>query len=349
MPVNVRQAKDAARAWVAQEAAHLPGFAGAFFHGSIAWLPDDAPLPPASDVDVIVVRDAPGPQTKLGKLRSRDVILDVSALLDADLRSPAHVLSQYHLAGSLRAASIIADPSGRLTALQAAVARDYAKRRWVAARCAHARAKVERNLRSWHESDPLSDQVTAWLFAAGVTTHVLLVAGLRNPTVRRRYLAVRDLLADYGRRDFYAPLLGLLGCAALTQAQAEHHLAALADAFDAAAATIRTPFSFAADISDLARPIAIDGSRELIAAGNHREAVFWLVATYARCQMVLAHDAPPATYAQHDRGFRALLADLGIASPADLRDRTAQVAALLPDVWMMAEAIMAANPEIEDG
>ena len=35
-------------------------------------------------------------------------------------------------------------------------------------------------------------------------------------------------------------------------------------------------------ITPAARPIAIDGSRELIEAGAHREAVFWIVATFAR-------------------------------------------------------------------
>jgi hypothetical protein len=62
--------------------------------------------------------------------------------------------------------------------------------------------------------------VTAWLFATGVTTHVLLVAGLKNPTVRQRYVATRELLADYGRVDFYETLLELLGCAQMSRARA---------------------------------------------------------------------------------------------------------------------------------
>jgi hypothetical protein len=33
-----------------------------------------------------------------------------------------------------------------------------------------------------------------------VTTHVLLVAALRNPTVWLRYLAVRDVLSDLKSR-----------------------------------------------------------------------------------------------------------------------------------------------------
>ena len=60
----------------------------------------------------------------------------------------------------------------------------------------------------------------------------------------------------------------------MSRAQAEHHLVALADAFDAAKEVIKTPFFFASDISNLARRISIDGSRELIARVHHRDVVF---------------------------------------------------------------------------
>ncbi len=47
--MRVQQAKDIARQWVQEKGAELPGFAGAFFHGSINWLADDADLPASSD------------------------------------------------------------------------------------------------------------------------------------------------------------------------------------------------------------------------------------------------------------------------------------------------------------
>lgn len=224
----------------------------------------------------------------------------------------------------------------------------YAKRQWVYRRCEHARDKIRENLQLLDRSEPFHDQVIAWVFPIGVTTHVLLVAGLRNPTVRRRYVAARQLLADYGHLAFYEPLLELLGCAQLSRARVEQHLAALADVFDAAKDVVKTPFPFASDISALARPIAIDGSRELIARGSHREAVFWIVVTYSRCQKVLYHDAPAEMSERFAPGYRHLLGDLDITSFADLQQRADQVKGLLPRVWEVAEAIMAANREIED-
>ena len=345
--VSVGQARAVARRWVTEEASRLPGFAGAFFHGSVLGLPDEAPLPPASDVDVMVVLADPNPPEKLGKLEYRGVLIEASYLPLDHLQSPEQILGQYHLAGSFRAQSVILDPTGTLIPLQLAVARDFAKRRWVERRCEHALDKIASG--SWLDpADPFHDQVVGWLFPTGITTHVVLVAGLRNPTVRTRFLTARALLTDYHHLDFYNTLLDLLGCTTMTRQQAVGHLAVLTVAFDAAKEIIKTPLFFASDISEVGRPIAIDGSQELIERGDHREAIFWMVATSCRCQKVFFHDAPAATYERFDAGFRALLADLGIMSFADLQRRTDELRRFLPELRAEAAAIMAANPDVED-
>jgi hypothetical protein len=237
------------------------------------------------------------------------------------------------------------DPKGWLEPLHEWVAQDFAKARWVLLRCNDARERVLRNLASVDPGGPFPAQVTSWLFGTGVTTHVVLTAGLRNPTVRRRYETVRELLAEYDRLDFYEELLAFLGCAEMSQQRVEQHLAALEPAFDRAGAAVRSPFFFASDLSPIGRRIAIDGSREMIERGAHREAVFWIVATYARCMTVFEADAAELV-ASYEPGFRALLADLGIVTMADIVRRANEVEAFLPAVWKIAMAIVEANPEI---
>jgi hypothetical protein len=344
----VKDAKEIAREWVVKNTRDMPGYRGAFFHGSTTWICDDAALPTSSDLDVLIVRDEPVPTDKPGKLVVHDVLLDISYLPRHELATAELVLSNSHLAGSFRKPSVIADPFGWLTNLNTVVARGFAKRQWVIRRCEHARNKVLLNLESVDQSRPVHEQVVPWLFATGVTTHILLTAGLRNPTVRQRYLAVRQLLNDYRRPSFYDDLLELLGCANMSRERVEVHLGALTSAFNSAKSVVKTPFLFAADISDLGRPIAIEGSRELIAQGDHREAVFWMVATYSRCQQIFYADAPAEKKDIFTLGYMALLADLGITSLADLNRRCDEVRAFLPLVWEEAEAIIAANPEIED-
>jgi hypothetical protein len=343
--VLVHQAKDIARQWVEENASQIPGFAGAFFHGSINWLAGDDVLPPTSDLDLMVVVDDP-PPVKLGKFLYRDVLLEVSFYPSAALRSPEEVLGQSHMAGSFRGQSVIADPTGWLTHLQEAVRKDYARERWVRQRCAYARDKALRYLGSAQVSAPFYEQVMRWLFGTGLWTHVLLAAGLENPTVRRRYATARALLAAYGHLDLYEVLLENLGCAWMRREHVARHLAPLAKALDAAKEAIRSPVPFASDLGDGARPIAIEGSRALIATGDHREAVFWVAVTYSRCQWVLDHDAPRAVFDRFDPGYRDLIGDLGIASPSDLALRAEQAKQLLPRVWAAAEAIVAANPKI---
>lgn len=345
--MKVEQARETARRWVIEEASGIPAFCGAYTAGSTNWLPDDADLATTSDFDIMVVLTDPNQASRRGKFRYRDVLLEASYLRDDQLRSSDVVLSDYHLAPSFRTTNILLDPSGHLTALRATVCRDYAKRQLVRQRCANARDSSLRHLGSINEGTPLHDQVIAYLFGAGVTTHVLLAAGLRNPTVRARYVALRELLVDYDLVEFHETILELLGSARMSRERVARHLDTLTDSFDAAAKAIKTPFPFASDLSDIARPIAIDGSLELIDRGYHREAMFWIAVTHSRCQKVLSSDALGELPQKFSDSYRDLLGDFGITSSADVRRRGMEVERLLPRVWEAAERIMGANQQIE--
>lgn len=215
-----------------EEAPKIPGFWAAYTAGSTNWLPADAELTATCDLDIMVVLADRNQPAARRKFVYHDVLLEVSYLRQDQFQSPGHFLSDYHLAPSLHTAKIIFDPFGHLAPLRAVVSREYARRRWVRRRCARARGKVLASLRSVSANAALDDQVTACLFAAGITTHVLLVAGLRNPTVRTRYVAVRDLLAAYGYHEFHETLLELLGSARLSRERVAGHVTALADVFD---------------------------------------------------------------------------------------------------------------------
>jgi hypothetical protein len=345
--MRIKEARDAARRWVIEEASGVPGFCGAYTAGSTNWLPDNAELTTASDLDVMVVLADQNQTRRRHKFLYGDALLEVSYLSNDQLQSSDQVLSDYHLAPSFRTTEILLDPSGYLTALLTTVRRDYAKRLWVSRRCTNARNKVLQYLSSVREEAPLHNQVIAWLFAAGITTHILLVAGLRNPTVRSRYAAVRELLGDYGHLDLHESLLDLLGVARMSREPVGQHLAPLTEIFDRAKHTIKTPFAFATDISEKARPMTIDGSLEMIKRGYHREAMFWIAVTHSRCQEVMWRDAPAGVAPAFRDGYRELVNDLCVPSAKEVRKRCAEIELTLPRVWQLAEAIIAANHEIE--
>lgn len=341
----VGMARDAARDWLARSAREFNGYRGAYLAGSTCWLPDETPLTPGTDTDVMVVV---GEETaKPGKFVFHDVLLEVSLVPWTEVRSAAAILGDYHLAPSFRSGAILDDPTGELRRLQRCVVREYASRVWVARRLDMVQRKIVAGLDNMHPDAPFHQQVIEWVFPTGVTAHLILVAALRNPTVRKRYVAAKAVLTAYGLADRYPLLLHLLGCEAMTREPAQRHLDALGAVFDATAAVIApdSALAFATDLHPESRVIASDGMQELIDDGLHREAVFWFVVTYARCLTALAADAPD----QLDRwqpGFRDLLAELGIRSFSDIRHRSESVRARLPELRALADEIMTRNPEI---
>jgi hypothetical protein len=166
---------------------------------------------------------------------------------------------------------------------------------------------------------------------------------MRNPTVRRRYSAAREVLQLAGRPEVHDLLLRMLGCEAMSKGRVEHHLDRMAEAFDRAVPAVQSDFPFASDISELARPVAVDGSRELIEAGEHREAMFWIAATFARCMAVLHRDERAE---EIEAGFRELMRDLVGEGFVDLKRRTAEIEAFVPDLMALASQLIAANPDV---
>jgi hypothetical protein len=315
--VTIGEARAVARRWLGAHAGAIPGYRGAYLVGSTATAPDTAPLSPFSDVDVMVVTgDDPG--TKPGKQVYEGALLEISylpwsAVTGAD--------GDYHVAAGLRAGAILDDPTGGLRAAHERIARDFAAPEAVLRRCAHVRQRIETPLRTLDLAQPWPRLVLAWVFPTGVTAHLPLVAALRNPTVRLRYVAVREVVPASVHDD----LLRLLGSADLTASRVRAHVDRLAPTFDAAAATQHSPYPFSSDISAAARPIAIDGSHALVDRGDHREAMFWIVVTYARCHQILGTG--------HDAAFDAAVADLGIRGPDDIARRAAAVLDHLPALW----------------
>jgi len=332
--VLVGQARAVARDWVLSAAAGEPPFRGAFVSGSAAYLPATAELPATSDVDVVVVTAGRQPPPKLGKFVHGGVLLDVSYGSWSAITSAKAVAKSYVFAPALAAAeTVLADPTGRLSTLHRVIAPGFATPAAVADRVDDVLARVERNLDAVDPSAPWPEQVLA-VFPLSLPTQVPLVAALRPPTVRLRYLRAREVTSA----ATYESLLRLLGCADVSAPVVSAALSRLTGLFDATVPAARTPYVFAGDLTAAARPGALEGSAALVAAGNHREAVFWIVATLARCQTMLLADAPELA---DPVAFADTVAELtGLRTPADIRNRRTDALALLPQ--LRAESLSSA-------
>ncbi|MFD8557574.1 hypothetical protein ACFV1N_09855 [Streptosporangium canum] len=320
--MKVGEARAVAARWVAGH--RVPGFAGAYVSGSVAWHPVEAELPVTSDVDLMILVRGEVPP-KLGKFRHEGLLLEVSY---APLQSAEKALASPALAPGLSRGVLVADPDGSLAALHAAVARDFARPYWVRARCAALEGRIEA-LTRFDVSRPLAERVLSWVFPASLPTLVVLTAAGVNPTVRRRYVAAREILTRYGEAGFYEELLDWLGCAHLSRSRVAAHLERLTDVYDRVPYDLARPYG--SDLTPEARQISIDGTRELIEQGLHREATWWIVVTFARC----------LTFAPHGTAaLQELLDDLGVGTPATMRQMAETVVAGLPRLRQVREALM---------
>jgi hypothetical protein len=346
--MKVFEVKDIARKWVHEVGSQEPGFLGAFFAGSINWMPEDAPWSPLSDVDIFMLVDREiADWSEQKKFLHKGVVLEAVIFPVDRFRSPEQVLSRID-AINLSIPSIISDPSGHLTELQRAVAEGYAQRKWVRKRCEQARDNIlSEYLEMMICSESLTEQVLNLIWALMETAQIPALAHLRNPTVRKCLVVSRELLAEQGKLSLHESLLRLLGSAEMKREQVELHLQECTRAFDRAVELIRTPFWGDFDVNNQMRPIAIDGGWELIRSGYPREAIFWVLLIHNLAQTVIQNDAPEEERAQFMRRYKRILRDLGLSSRDDFRRRAELVKGILKDVMEVAEEIIASNPAIE--
>lgn len=341
--MNVQQAKDIAKKWVEQEAANLPGFIGAYLTGSILQELGSEIVPACSDIDIFVVIDSDQPPEKYGKFVYDDALLEVNFIATAALADVEKILSDYHLAGAFAVPSVLLDPTGKLAAIQRDVSAEFSKPDWIIKRCNDARHRANNFLENFRTTPHLHDQVTSLFFAAGVTTHILLVAACANPTIRRRYVACRAVLDRHKQLALHEQLLTTLGSTTLTKKQVMVHVDALGNCFDLACSLLSSPYQFAQDMTQETRAAAIDGSMEMIEAGYHREAIFWIIAIFSRCRAVTFADGTPHQLEQFDQKYWALLNTLGISNRQDMERRASHIETDIDLCWQTAQQIVAAE------
>lgn len=339
--------KDLTREWIDAEVAPLPGFAGAFFRGSITEAAADAVFPATSDVDLTQLFDGEPPADVPPGVDRDGWHIGGEAWSVERLRPLEAVLSDYRIGYAFRDPYVLA-AGEEVAAMAALAAREFPKRHWVERRIDDACANCDGYVSKVDDAATEYHAFLIWLWAAGILAHVVLAAGRRNPTVRKRYVLARQVLERAGRLDLHEELMRVQGSGEWDAALARRHLQGMADAFDAAAQLRPRDFPAAHELASSMRGKAIDGSAALIDEGLHREAVFWIAGTYARCMMAFHAVGDEEQLARFRPGFEALREDLGVASAAERAARTGEVAAALPVVRAAMVEMLAQDSDVRD-
>ncbi len=339
--VLITAARDAAADWVDGWAAQADTFVGAFITGSTLGADPAAALPPASDVDVMVVVDGPAPG-RLGTVEHSGVPLDVDFFSWDALADPGRVARTFYLAPSFLGDGVLRDPSGRLAAVQQHVTRVYPETSVIWSRCEDVGARLAARLEGFADGASWPQRVEAALFALSLPTQTVLVAAGQTPTVRLRYVRSRDVLARADRLPMHDEMLALLGCRFAGRTSVQHHLDAMAAAYDAVAALPPEDRPFAAELTAGRRASALEAIADLVDIGLHREAVFWLLVQFARCQQALDAAAHPAVAATHRDAFeRAARSLVHLGSDEDLNHRREELRRFVPRLHTLARELIA--------
>lgn len=316
--MKVREAIALGRKWVEEAGPAIPGFAGAYLAGSLNDMDKDAPFDSFRDVDVYVVVEDPAlfPQKKF---TYEGVLLESVPMSLAEHRSSEATLSAVH-AGSVASCEILADPTGLLHELRKTVAAEYAEPRWVAARCEGQKQQLAY----------LFTQVAAApepLFLLGFVVlylgNIITLASVRTPTVRRLLALTREVLEARGRLDLQEELLGVMGSARMDRDEVVSHLENCVAAFDRAVEVTATPFYTSWNLHAGTRPYLVEGAREMIDAGEHREAMFFIAMMHTIANMAIQIDAPEQEKAAYQESMARLRAALGVGTAEDWEARLA--------------------------
>lgn len=347
--MKVRQVIQLAGEWVEHHASQAPGFCGAHLTGGINTMLPDALFPLYHDVDLIIVLREGGKSTEENlELAYRGLILECGFKGLEEYRSPERVLANPHVAHDFATDSILSDPTGLLAETRDVVTREFARQRWVLARCNYEKRRALSHLDEFGQADaPLAALTQLWRFAEFLAG-LVAVANLKPPTHRKCLVLMKELLQERERLDLHEELLSVLGCARMGREKVGFYLEECAVAFDRAVVVKRTPSFWGFKLRPHVRPYAIKGAQEIIDGGNYREAMWWIVFFLVVSLVAIQTDAPDEEKPRFRATFGRLLSDLGLGTRADWQSRLRQGRELTEAVSGVADEIIESSPKIRE-
>jgi hypothetical protein len=346
--MDAGQVKRIMKEWVDTSGCKTPGFLGAHLMGALVYMPDEAPFPPYRDTDLCLVVTQ-GTQEEPLELVYQGLILEVGLYNTEKYSSPETVLGDAGLAPNLAVPSTLSDPTGWLASLQTSVEAEYARRKWVQARCDQEKKAVDESF-TWLPHITVPHQALCALagsFGVGLAG-LVAAACLKPPTHRRAFVLMRELLEPEGFGPLQEELLEIFGFAHLAPAQVKRWAADLAETFDRAVQVVRTPGGLNFKLQPHIRPYLVDASLEMIASGDHREAAGWAAVFLCTANDAIQADGLPEEKAYFRAKVDRLLAEVGWEDMRTYPARLQHARELADRVNAAADTLVACNPKIFD-
>jgi hypothetical protein len=344
---------------VQENLAGLPGLRAAHLVGSAAALPDEADLPWYKDIDLHLIFDPEVPAVALRdrflpviEAKYKGLMIEAGLKPVSDYASAQVVLANPEIADHLRIDSSIYDPSGLLEALREPVREEFARRRWVRARCEYERGMMRGPLgmlggaeAAFGPGAPV--QIAGYGFSFLVA--LLCIATLRPPTTGgSAWLRGREILDEWGHPEYYDEWVQAFHLQELTVERVMARLEEAAILFDQAVAVKRSFVPFAFKLDAHLRPYFVETCRSLLAAGYPAEAAGWITPYLLTATTILLLDGPDSGKAQAAAQQASWLNELHLGTPAERAQLVNRLHEIAGKTIALADTIVAQNPAITD-
>lgn len=359
--MNVHSVTETVQQWIDEQRPRWPGFRAAHLTGGITTMAPDDDYPGHKDVDMHLIFDDDSPL-----LNQPDTFMSIfqinyqginieAGLKPISLYASAEIILAnpeiaYHLTEGV--ASTLFDPDGLLEALRPEVTVGYRQRRWVRARLAHQRAGLDGALALY----PMATQTwgTSGEFMILGYTSTFLSAALGVATVApprmgsKIFVRLRKRLETLGRLDLYDELISILYRHDFQPEFVWKILGESTEAFTLAVDVRQKPHPFQHKLHRHLLPYYVEASREMLLAGDHREAFGWAATFYSASVDVILADGPEDVKPHFAARQAALLRPFGAVSDEARARRLTRATRLYDRVFALAEEIIATNPVIVD-
>lgn len=349
--ITVEQVIERTEEWVNKQAEQFPAFLGAHLMGSITSMALSDPFPTYRDVDLhIILKDDSNMPEENAEVLYNGLMIEAGFRQKKDYSSPEVVLADPVIASHMAVPSILSDPTGFLSQLHEVVSREYARRKWVQARCEAEKREALGKLETIsHFPDP--DPVTAFELLGYTSTYVaavLSLASLKAITGRRSAIQMRHILESLGRADLYERLLKVIGIGQASREQAKRYLQDAAEAFDLAVKVKRSPHPFGHKMYAHLRPYLVGGSQEMMDEGYYREAMGWTMAFYGASMQIIKTDASSQLTSTMQAKFDVCMSQFVLDQVVPWKTRVEEAKAIFREAFILADEIIVSNPAIFD-
>lgn len=343
----VKEAKAIAREWVAKHFQSVDGGIGAVLAGSINYRQDSAVWPDGSDIDIWLYRSGrctPGPM----KFGYRGVIVEPSMHSSDCFDDIEAILGHPHESPHLVRGEILADPRGAIAKLRLAIEPEFPKLKWVRRRMDWVAENASRKLAISAKAKPGSYVEPLLQLVLGIRNIVAMapIATLENPTMRRCMVVARDILSRHGHDGLSDELLDILCGRDMTPEEVRAYIPSMMELYRQATTVAKTPFWARFELDPAAESMFRIAAQDMIEAGDHREAVFFVLFVHYFSHQAIQNDGTDQEKAASRELLSRTLATVGILDMAEMNRRSLRAAALLPAYREACETIASACTQV---